>query len=259
MKLTLIHSLSIGLACVLISTLASAETVRIAVATNFAAPMKAIVQDYKVHSDDRLKVSFGSSGKLYAQIVNGAPYEVFLSADMAKPAALVEQGLAIGETRFTYALGRLALLTGAQGEPKQDLARGEFSRLAIANPRFAPYGMAAMEVLTGLGLNTIAQSKLVLGESVSQTFQFTLTGNAQLGFVAMSQVLSIQDDNKIRFWIVPRDLHSPIRQGAVVLESGRKNKGANDFMVYLQSDAAATILQQYGYDSGELSKQAVVR
>jgi molybdate transport system substrate-binding protein len=226
-----------------------AAEVRVAVASNFAAPMKLIAPQFARDTGHEAKLSFGASGNFYAQIRNGAPFDVFLSADDETPARLEQDGLAAG-SRFTYAIGTLALwssdpqLVDAQGEV---LRRGGFGRLAIANPKLAPYGRAAIEVLNGMGLRQVLEGEFVLGENIAQTHQFVASGNAQLGFVALSQV---SRDGRIASgsaWIVPDSLHAPIRQDAVMLAAGRGNAAAEALMKYLKTDAVRGILGSFGY------------
>jgi molybdate transport system substrate-binding protein len=235
----------------LLSIYARAGEVSAAVAANFTAPMNVIAAEFTRDTGHRVNLSFGSSGKAYAQIKNGAPFQVFLSADDEKPARLEAEGLAVSGTRFTYAIGSLVLWSAkpdfvdAKGKV---LRSGKFNRLAIANPRHAPYGKAAEEVLTGMGIMESVAPRLVQGENIAQTFQFAMTGNADLAFVALSQIMA---DGKIASgsaWVVPGELHSPIRQEAVLLMSGKGNAAAEALMKYLQGGKARAIIRSYGYE-----------
>ncbi len=229
---------------------AAAETVSVAVAANFTAPMKAIAEQFENDTGHKTQLAFASSGKFFAQIGNGAPFEVFLSADTQKPQQLEQQGLVVAGSRFTYALGSLALwsaqtdLVDAAG---QVLRSNVFRHLAIASPKLAPYGLAAQETLQKLGVWSALQDKLVSGENIAQTYQFIATGNAELGFVALSQVMT---DGKLAAgsaWLVPAELYSPIRQDAALLERGKDNAAAAALLDYLRSDKAAAIIRSYGY------------
>jgi molybdate transport system substrate-binding protein len=241
----------LGLVALAAATLARAEEVNVAVAANFTAPMNVIAAEFAKDTGHEAKLAFGSSGKFYAQIKNGAPFQVFLSADDAKPAKLEQEGMTVVGSRFTYAVGTLVLWSAKPGfvdDKAAVLKRGDYNKLAIANPKLAPYGAAAVEVLEGMGLMAAAAPKLVQGENIAQTFQFALTGNAELGFVALSQVMK---DGKITSgsaWIVPGNLHQPIRQDAVILSSGEGNAAAVALMKYLQGDKAKAIIRSYGYD-----------
>lgn len=227
-----------------------AETVNVAVAANFTAPMKAIAAKFQQDTGHHARLAFGSSGKFFAQISHGAPFQVFLSADSQKPAKLEAEGLALAGSRFTYALGSLVLWSAdpRQVDPEaRVLKSGDFKHLAIANPRLAPYGVAAEETMQKLGVWSSLQSRLVRGENIAQTYQFVASGNAELGFVALSQVM---EDGQIRrgsAWRVPAKMHSPIRQDAVILSKGRDNPAARALMAYLKSPAAARIITAYGY------------
>lgn len=227
-----------------------AATISVAVAANFTAPMQAIAQAFHQDTGHTAKLAFGSSGNFYAQITNGAPFQVFLSADAAKPIKLEQAGLTVAGSRFTYAVGSLVLwssqpgLVDAKGEV---LHRGNITKLAIANPKLAPYGQAAVETLSALGLFTRLQSKFVLGENIAQTYQFVMSGNAELGFVALSQVMRHGKLSGGSGWIVPASLHSPIRQEAVLLLPGKHNPAAEALMQYLKSTKAQAIITAYGY------------
>jgi molybdate transport system substrate-binding protein len=219
----------------------------VAVAANFTGPAKEIAELYRSHTGHQVDISFGASGALFTQITQGAPFEVFLSADNSRPRKAEEDGFAVPRTRFTYAVGKLVLwspdgaLVDDQGKV---LRRGAFSHLAIANPSAAPYGVAALEVLTALGLDQQTAPKLVKGETIAQTFQFIASGNAELGFVSLSQLV---DQDKGSRWVVPETLYAPILQDAVLLKVGEKNPVAREFLAFLQGADAARIIRHYGY------------
>lgn len=229
---------------------AQAAEVSVAVAANFTAPMNAIAVEFAKDTGHRAKLSFGSSGKFYAQIRNGAPFQVLLSADDETPAKLEQEGAAPGGTRFTYATGVLALWSG---DPKlvdgksEVLRRGGYTKLAIANPKLAPYGKAAIETLASLEIGDAARAKFVQGENIAQTHQFVMSGNAELGFVALSQIMKDGQVGSGSAWIVPDTLHAPIRQDAVMLASGKGNPAAEALMNYLKSDKVRAIIKSYGY------------
>lgn len=230
---------------------ANAETTLVAVASNFTKPMTEIAVAFEKATGHSANLSFGSSGKFIAQIENGAPFEVFLSADDEKPLKLEQAGLAEPGTRFTYALGTLVLWSAQPGFVDTDgkvLSDGQFKHLAIADPKLAPYGVAAMEVLKNLGLQGKLQPLLVLGENISQTHQFISTGNAELGFIALSQVTDSGKISNGSAWIVPANRHAPIRQDAVLLNKGADNPAASALLDFLKSTPALTIIHQYGYE-----------
>jgi molybdate transport system substrate-binding protein len=229
---------------------AQAAAVTVAVAANFTAPMKLIAERFTQATGHVAKLAFGASGAFYAQIRNGAPFEVLLSADDEIPARLVRDGLAAPQTRLTYALGTLALWSRDAARVDGSgavLQRTDFKRLAIANPKLAPYGRAALDTLTRLGVLANVEARFVQGENIAQTYQFVASGNAELGFVALSQ---ISQDGKLASgsaWIVPAALHAPIRQDAVLLAAGKDNPAAAALLAYLSSDAARAIIRAYGY------------
>ena len=219
---------------------AQGADVLVAVAANFVRPAERIVGDFaEVHGGDVALVA-GSTGKLYAQIRNGAPFDVFLAADQRRPALLENEGLALAGSRFTYAVGRLALWSGREGvEVNADtLRRGDYRKLAIANPELAPYGQAAREVLVRLGALELAQRRLVTAESVGQAFALVATGNADLGLVAAPQAQRAGQGN---LWLIPESLHEPIRQDAVLLARASDNTIAAAFVAFLRTDARAVI------------------
>lgn len=228
-----------------------AAEVQVAVAANFTAPMQAIAAAFEKDTGHKALLAFGSTGKFYAQIKNGAPFQVLLSADDETPKKLEAEGMAVPGTRFTYAVGRLALWSSKAGvvDTKGEvLKQGSYAHLAIANPKLAPYGAAAIEVLKKLGLLEAVQPKFVQGENIAQTWQFVASGNAELGFVALSQVMKDGKLTSGSAWVVPANLHAPIRQDAVMLAGGKGNAAASALMNYLKSDKAKALIRAYGYD-----------
>lgn len=228
-----------------------ADEVQVAVASNFTAPMQKIAAEFEKDTGHKALLSFGSTGKFYAQIKNGAPFQALLSADDETPARLEREGLAVSGTRFTYAIGTLVLwsanttLVDSKGEV---LKKGAFKKLALANPKLAPYGRAAMETLNKLGIHATLEPRFVQGENIAQTFQFVGTGNTELGFVALSQVMKDGKISSGSAWVVPADLHSPIRQDAVILPGGKDNAAAQALMKYLKESKAKAIIRGYGYN-----------
>ncbi|WP_040263324.1 molybdate ABC transporter substrate-binding protein [Pseudomonas massiliensis] len=229
---------------------ARADNVQVAVAANFTAPLQAIATAFEQDTGHHVIASPGATGQLYAQINNGAPYQVFLSADDSTPARLESDGKVVEHSRFTYAIGKLALWSAQPGYVDAQgkvLTQGNYHHLALANPKTAPYGLAATEVLEHMGLTGATASKRVEGQNITQAFQFVQTGNAELGFVALSQV---SRDGKLTggsAWIVPDSLYSPIRQDAVVLDPGAGQAAVEAFMNYLRGPKAAAIIRSYGY------------
>lgn len=245
---TLFCRIVLIMALLLVSAVTTAETIRIAVASNFIAPMKALIKEFESQTGHKVKASYGSSGKIFAQIQHGAPYDVFLSADQEKPKRLEEMGLAIKGSRFTYAQGRLVLWSSQENAigNEQRLKAGDFSRLAIANPKLAPYGLAASQVLKSLKLETATKSKLIVGENISQAYQFVRSGNADLGFVALSQVMGSSENDGELNWIVPNSLYDPISQDAVLIKTNHSNVGRL-FLDFIGEKPAKAILTQFGY------------
>ena len=268
--LSLICALALGVC-------AHAAEVTVAVAANFAAPMQQIARAFAQDTGHQAVVSLGATGSFYAQIRNGAPFHVFLSADDETPQRLEREGLAVAGTRFTYALGQLVLWSPQAGrvdDRGEVLRTGSFPRLAIASPRLAPYGQAAMQVLDRMGVTAQWQPRLVVGENIAQAYQFVATGNASLGFVALSQVLvdgrmdgrmddrmegrtdgriSGRNGGRIRegsAWIVPPSLHDPLRQDAVLLSRGQGNPAATALLAYLRGDKARAVIRAHGYSLG---------
>lgn len=227
-----------------------AAEVQVAVAANFTAPMQRIATAFERDTGHRALLSFGATGKFYAQIVNGAPFDVFLAADDRVPARLEAEGRIVAGSRFTYAIGKLVLWSAGADrvdDAGEVLRTGDFRHVAIASPKTAPYGAAAIEALTRLGLIDAIRPKFVTGENISQTYQFVSTGNAELGFVALSQVM---EDGRIgsgSAWLVPVGLYPEIRQDAVMLSRGADNPAAAALLDYLKSDKARAIIGGYGY------------
>ncbi|MBN8431629.1 molybdate ABC transporter substrate-binding protein [Microbulbifer salipaludis] len=224
--------------------------VTIAVASNFTVPMQAIVARYEARSQQRIQLVFGSSGKIYAQIRNGAPFDAFFSADQEKPARLIDEGLAEPDSRITYAEGRLALWSRHNNLPENIqvlLKTSQFDKLALANPKLAPYGTAAQQVLHNLQLDARTRTRWVQGENISQTYQFVASGNADLGFVALSQIMRDGEIVAGSAWVVPQSLHTPVRQDAVILTRAVDNTVLADFWRYMQEAEVATLLASYGY------------
>ncbi|MBF8730428.1 molybdate ABC transporter substrate-binding protein [Pseudomonas guariconensis] len=228
-----------------------ADEVQVAVAANFTAPIQAIAKDFEKDTGHKLVVASGATGQFYAQIKNGAPFDVFLAADDSTPAKLEQEKAIVPGSRFTYAIGTLALWSAKPGyvdDKGEILKQNTFQHLAIANPKTAPYGLAATQVLDKLKLTETTQAKLVEGQNITQAFQFVSTGNAELGFVALSQVYK---DGKVQSgsaWIVPAQLHEPIRQDAVILVKGKDNPAAKALVDYLKGPKAAAVIKSYGYE-----------
>lgn len=227
--------------------IACAATVPVAVAANFTASLQRLATDFQRRSGHTLLISSGSSGKLTAQIQNGAPYAVLLSADEVRPRQLIAAGLAVPGTQFTYAIGRLVLWSprATEVDARGVVLHGPFTRLAIANPKTAPYGAAAMQVLQHLGLWMQVEKRLVYGESIAQTLQFVRSGNVPLGFVALAQVAHAQPAGSR--WLVPQTLYDPLRQDAVLLKRGATQNAAREFLAYLRSPAARALIAADGY------------
>lgn len=228
---------------------AQAAEVSVAVAANFTAPMQKIAARFEADTGHKAVLAFGSTGKFYAQIRNGAPFDVLLAADDDTPARLEQEGR--GGSRATYAIGRLVLWSKQPGlvdEQGEVLKSGKVERLALADPRLAPYGAAAIEALGKLGLLDILRPGFVQGENIAQTYQFVATGNAPLGFVALSQVWADGRLKEGSAWLVPGRLHNPIRQDLILLHKGKDNAAAGALLQYLRGDTARAIIQAYGYE-----------
>jgi len=245
--MNILFPLSGLLACL---NVAAAE-VQVAVAANFSAPMQRIATEFEKDTGHKAVLSFGATGKLYAQVSNGAPFDMLFAADVATPARLEADKRAVEGSRFTYALGRLVLwssvadMVDAQGDV---LMRGRYTHLAVANPKTAPYGAAAVDVLGRLKLLDAVRPKLVQGESIAQAHQFVSTGNAQLGFIALSQVYENGKISSGSGWIVPLTLHAPIRQQAVILAKGRSNPAATALAAYMKLDKTKSTIKSFGYE-----------
>jgi molybdate transport system substrate-binding protein len=235
-------------ACLLASQ-ASAAEIHVAVAANFTEPAREIAARFERRRGDKVVLTFGSSGQFYAQISQAAPYQVLLSADADRPVMAEREGLAVKGSRFTYAVGRLVLWTPAAGrlaDGPAALRAGRFDRLAIADPALAPYGLAARQTLTKLGLWEAVRPKLVKGASITQAYQFVQTRNADYGFVALSQVIADPGGSR---WIVPAGYHAPIVQQAVLLAPGSRSAAARAFLAYLRGPEAKEIIRRYGYET----------
>ena len=239
-----------------LSMTSHADTLRVAVASNFSAPMQEIASRFEAKSGHRLLLSLGSTGKLYAQIRNGAPFDLLLAADDKVPAILERDGQAVPDTRFTYAIGTLVLWSAREGyvdDRGEVLGEGSFKHLALANPKTAPYGTAAQATLENLGFEQTLRDRLVQGENIAQTHQFVASGNAELGFVALSQLL---DGKGLMIgtgsaWVVPAELHPPIRQDAVLLANAKDSQAARDLLAFLKSEEVAAIIKAYGYNRSD--------
>lgn len=226
-----------------------AKEIHIAVASNFTHTMKEIAQRYEAKSGVKVTLVFGSTGKLYAQIRNGAPFDAFFAADVKRPERLDNDGIALPGSRFTYAVGKIVLWS-----PKPDivdtdgrvLKTGNFRHLALANPIFAPYGQAAEQIMQKRGVWETLQNRLVMGENISQAFHFVYSGAANLGFVAYSQVKCLDNSEKGSFWIPPQSLYDPIEQQAVLLKD---NAATREFLAFIKSKKARKIIQKFGYDT----------
>jgi len=235
----------------LVSFHAQAGEVRVAVASNFAAPMARLAALFQQQSGHTVKVSPGSSGKLHAQIQNGAPFDVLLAADEKIPVLLEHEGLAVSGTRFVYALGKLVLWSAKPGfvdDKGAVLGKGGFGKLAYADPKLAPYGLAAKETLDAMRLWDKVQSKMVTGENIAQTYQFAATGNAELAFIALSQVYKDGKVTEGSWWRVPPSLYSPICQSAVQLSGAKDKAAAQAFLTFMKSSKAAAVIRSFGYE-----------
>ncbi len=228
-----------------------AADVTVAVAANFTAPMQKIAEAFAQDTGHKAVLAFGATGKFYAQIKNGAPFQVLLAADNETPAKLEKEGFAVAGTRFTYATGRLVLWSAQPGlvDDKGDVLRtSQDGKVALADPKLAPYGAAAIETMTRLGLLERLQPRFVQGENIGQAYQFVATGNAPMGFVALSQIMVDGRIDKGSAWVVPAKLHAPILQDAVLLNPGKDNPAALALTRYLRSGKARAIILSYGYE-----------
>lgn len=249
-----VRSFTPGALAALIGCLAvtgvQADEVQVAVAANFTAPIQAIASDFEKDTGHKLIAAYGATGQFYTQIKNGAPFEVFLAADDSTPEKLEKEGDIVPGSRFTYAIGTLALWSAKDGyvdDAGKVLEKNQFKHLSIANPKAAPYGLAATQVLAKLGLTDKVKDKIVEGQNITQAYQFVSTGNAELGFVALSQIFK---DGKVSHgsaWIIPESMHDPIKQDAVILKKGENNPAAKALTEYLKGPKAEAIIKSYGY------------
>jgi len=243
----LIAALS-GALSLMLGAAAVAGEAKVAVAANFTEAAREIAARFKARTGHEAILSFGSSGQFYTQIANGAPYEVFLSADVERPQRAEAEGLAVPGSRFTYATGRLVLFSKTPGLVDGKgavLAKGGFEKLSLADPKAAPYGQAALETLTRLKLYDALKPKIVTGGSITQAYQYVQTGAAELGFVALSQVVGERGGSR---WLVPASNHTPIEQQAVLLKTGANSAAAKAFLTFLKSGEAKAIIKRYGYE-----------
>jgi molybdate transport system substrate-binding protein len=238
----------LALAVLLSAAPALAAETQVAVAANFTDPANQIAAAFKAQTGHTATLSFGSSGQFYAQMAHGAPYEVFLSADADRPLKAEQDGLGVTGTRFTYAIGRLVLYSKTPGLVDGAgvvLSAGRFNKLSIADPTAAPYGVAAIQTMTKLGVYAAVKPKIVMGASITQAFQFVDTGAAELGFVAYSQVINVTGGSR---WLVPASDHAPIDQQAILLYPGQNSPAAKAFLAFLKGPQAVAIIRKYGYE-----------
>lgn len=244
----------IGLAFLAVAGLSTAPAdagrTSVAVAANFTEPAKEIATLFRQATGHEAVLVFGASGQFYTQITQDAPFQVFLSADDKRPKDAVDAGLAVGDSRFTYAIGKLVLWSRSLDLAKGDetLRGNAFAKLAIANPTAAPYGAAAVETMKALGVFAAIEPKIVQGNSIAQAFQFIDTGNAEIGFVALSQLAGVTAGSR---WLVPQALYKPIRQDAVLLKKGAEDEASKAFVTFLKGSEARAIIQKFGYALGE--------
>ena len=238
-------------AALALSAAAQAEVVQIAVAANFTAPARALAEIFARTTGHEAKLSFGATGAFYTQIKNGAPFDILLAADDERPIRLEKEGDTVPGSRFTYAIGQLVLWSAKPGFVDGEgavLKGGNFNKIAVANPKLAPYGAAAVETMDKLGLAAALTPKLVTGESIGQTYNFIATGNAELGFVALAQVL---DGGKMKsgsMWVVPAKYHAPIIQDAAILKRAAANPAAKAWMALMRSPNTQDFIRSYGYE-----------
>jgi molybdate transport system substrate-binding protein len=246
-------NLLVAVAALILASASSvnAGEVNAAVAANFQKPMEEIVAEFQKDTGHTVKLSFGSSGKFTSQIKEGAPFDVFLAADVKNPKLLEEEGLAVKDTRFVYALGKLVLWSAQPGfvdDKGVVLSRGNLSKVSYADPKLAPYGLAAQETLQKLKLWDGIQSKMVTGDSIGQAYQFIASGNAELGFIALSQITKDGKVSEGSYWIVSPDLYSPIDQSAILLTKAKDNQAAKALLAYLKGNKKALrVIEKYGY------------
>ena len=247
-----LHRLLALTAALAFTTLARADVVQVAVAANFTAPARALAEVFARTTGHEARLSFGATGAFYTQIKNGAPFDVLLAADDERPARLEKEGDTVAGSRFTYATGQLVLWSAKPGLVDDEgavLKHGQFGKIAIANPKNAPYGAAAMQALDKLGLTAAVQPKLVTGESIGQTYNFIATGNAELGFVALAQVLEGGKLKSGSMWVVPAQYHAPIIQDAVILNRAANNPAAKAWMELLKTPQSKALIRSYGYEA----------
>ncbi len=250
MKIACVLRLAVVIAiAALVGGNAVAAETNVAVAANFTDAAKEIAAAFKQKTGHEAVLSFGATGQLYAQITQDAPFQVMLSADDERPKKLVEDGLGVADSRFTYAIGKLVLWSKTKDFVKgeETLRAGAFTKLSIANPTAAPYGAAAVETLKALKIYETLQPKIVQGNNIAQAFQFIDTGNAELGFIALSQLAGNPGGSR---WLVPQPLYTPIRQDAVLLKKGAANEAATAFIAFLKGPEARAIIEKYGYEVG---------
>lgn len=248
---TMVRSILLSLLAIFQTLPTLAAEAHVAVAANFTGPMEKIAPLFEKATGHKLLVAYGTVGKFYAQIRNGAPFELLVSADDGTPIRLEMESLAIPASRFTYAVGKLVLWSAKPGlvdEKGEVLKKGDFRHLAVANPKMAVYGAAAMEVLQKLGVAERLSSKFVFGENITQTYQFAASGNAELGFVARSQIFKDGRYPAGSHWLVPAGLYPRIRQDAVLLTRGKENQAAKAFFAFLKGPEARKIILSYGYE-----------
>ena len=225
---------------------ALADQVNVAVAANFTEAAKEIGKAFEEETGHKAVFSFGSTGQLYTQITQDAPFGVFLAADQERPRKAVDEGYAVTDSLFTYATGKIVLYSADKQlvTGQETLTAGNFTKIAIANPVIAPYGAAAVEAMKALGVYEALAPKIVQGTNIAQTYQFVETGNAEVGFIALSQVTTHEDGSR---WLVPENLYSTIAQDAVLLKKGEDNEAAKSFVGFLKGPAAKSIAERYGY------------
>ncbi|PWQ96230.1 molybdate ABC transporter substrate-binding protein [Leucothrix arctica] len=255
-KAKLAHNALLALLCLSAPPL-FADEVLVAVASNFIKPMKVIAERFEAETGHQAKLAFGSSGKLLAQITHGAPFDVFLSADKDKVTRIIDKGLAVKGSEFIYAKGRLVLWSAKSDAVESTestealrgvLEQGDFDYFAMANPKLAPYGAAAKSVLARLELTDSLKDKVVMGENIAQTFQFVQTGNAALGFVALSQIKDLDESEQGSHWLIPTDCYPAIEQYAVILKTASDNPAASALTEFLNSDSEKKLIRSFGYD-----------
>jgi molybdate transport system substrate-binding protein len=244
--LRLLVAILAGTVAAFASGAAPAADTNVAVAANFTEPAKEIARLFESRTGHKAILSFGATGQFYVQISQAAPFQVFLSADQSTAKKLVDDGLAVADSLFTYAVGKIVLFSTDAGLVKgeQTLRDAPFNKIAIANPETAPYGTAAVEAMKSLGIYDKLAGRIVQGSNISQAFQFVDTGNAEIGFVALSQVIGRPGGSR---WIVPANLYTPIRQDAVLLNNGAGNPAARDFIAFLKGPDAAAVIERFGY------------